>query len=395
MEQLNTYINDLKNTIDQIPVDLIEEVIVILQRARLNGKQVFVMGNGGSASTASHFVCDLAKNTRKRGLPLFRVFGLTDNMAIFSAYANDEGYENVFSQQLNNLLDPLDVVIAISASGNSSNILKGVELANSRGAITIGFTGMTGGKLKDMANLVVHIPSMRIEQVEDVHLMLEHMICSSINHIEMPVTPEVIPAIVPSSVEFFSDSLAEDLFRIPVKINEKFAERGDADLLRMISKEFADKIDLHEMLSRILGLTVSYIGAASGSIVVLDEKGEVIDGALAYAGQIRDKPTKYMSNTTQHGLAGWVIENRQAALVEDTTEDPRWLPRSGERGLESSRSAICVPLFTQDRVIGVLTLTSMPANRFTMEDLSLLTTITLALSYSFSSHGLLKNNPTH
>jgi hypothetical protein len=101
-------------------------------------------------------------------------------MAIFSAYANDEGYENVFSQQLNNLLNPKDVVIAISASGNSPNVIQGVELANQRGAITIAFTGMTGGKLKDLANVVVHIPSMRIEQVEDVHLMLEHMICNAV-----------------------------------------------------------------------------------------------------------------------------------------------------------------------------------------------------------------------
>ena len=99
------------------------DVITTLQRARMQGKQVFVMGNDGSATTASHFVCDLAKNTRREGLPHFWVIGLTDNMAIFSAYANDEGYENVFTQQLANLVNPGDIAIGISASGNSKNVI--------------------------------------------------------------------------------------------------------------------------------------------------------------------------------------------------------------------------------------------------------------------------------
>jgi len=180
MKIVEQYLQDIKNTLDQIPLDHIEEVIHILQKARLDHKQVFIMGNGGSASTASHFVCDLAKNTQRQGWPNFRAIGLTDNMAIFSAYANDEGYENVFSQQLNNLLQPGDVVIAISGSGNSANILHAVELANSKGAVTIGITGMTGGKLKSLAQVVIYVPNYRIDQVEDIHLMLEHMICRAL-----------------------------------------------------------------------------------------------------------------------------------------------------------------------------------------------------------------------
>ena len=93
MENIQSYISTLHQTIDQLPQGLIAEVINILQKARMQRNQVFIMGNGGSASTASHFVCDLAKNTRHEGLPHYRVIGLTDNMAIFSAYANDEGYE--------------------------------------------------------------------------------------------------------------------------------------------------------------------------------------------------------------------------------------------------------------------------------------------------------------
>jgi D-sedoheptulose 7-phosphate isomerase len=119
MNPVTRYIRQLQTTLDELPVEQIERVIDILYEARLSGKQVFIMGNGGSASTASHFVCDLAKNTRYPGWPHFRVIGLTDNMALFSALANDDGYENVFAQQLESLVRPGDIVIGISTSGNS------------------------------------------------------------------------------------------------------------------------------------------------------------------------------------------------------------------------------------------------------------------------------------
>ena len=180
MEFIHNYISTLQQTMDQLPQSLISDVIHILQRARMQGSQVFIMGNGGSASTASHFVCDLAKNTRREGLPHFRAIGLTDNMEIFSAYANDEGYENVFSQQLINLIRPGDIVIAISASGNSKNVLNAVEEARKYGVTTIGFTGFDGGRLGQMADVHIHVRSNIIEHVEDIHLMLEHMIVRAI-----------------------------------------------------------------------------------------------------------------------------------------------------------------------------------------------------------------------
>ncbi|MCK6540572.1 MAG: SIS domain-containing protein [Anaerolineales bacterium] len=180
MEHIQNYISALQQTMDQLPKPLIAEVIRVLQRARMRGSQVFIMGNGGSASTASHFVCDLAKNTRRDGLPHFRAIGLADNMEIFSAYANDEGYENVFSQQLVNLIGPGDVVIAISASGNSKNVVRAVEEARKYNAITIGFTGFTGGRLGQLVDIHIHVRSEIIEHVEDIHLMLEHMIVRAI-----------------------------------------------------------------------------------------------------------------------------------------------------------------------------------------------------------------------
>ena len=176
MEQIATYISLLQQTLDRLPNDLIAQVIDILHRARMNGKQVFIMGNGGSASTASHFVCDLAKNTRKDNIPHYRVIGLTDNMAIFSAYANDDGYENVFAQQLANLIKPNDVVIGISASGNSQNVLNAIVEAKKYNATTIAFTGFDGGHLGQMVNINIHVKSDIIEHVEDIHLILEHMI---------------------------------------------------------------------------------------------------------------------------------------------------------------------------------------------------------------------------
>lgn len=202
MEQIRNYISVLQQTMDQLPMHLIADVIHVLQDARMQGNQVLIMGNGGSASTASHFVCDLAKNTRREGLPHFRVIGLTDNMAIFSAYANDEGYENAFSQQLASLIKPGDVVIGISASGNSMNVINAMEVAQKHNVKTIGFTGFDGGRLGRMVNINVHVKSNIIEHVEDIHLMLEHMIIKSIKEKGLPA--ENI-AIAQLSADVFSD----------------------------------------------------------------------------------------------------------------------------------------------------------------------------------------------
>lgn len=186
MEPITNYIHVLQQTLDILPKGLIAQVIDILQHARISGKQVFIMGNGGSASTASHFVCDLAKNTRTEGIPHYRVIGLTDNMAIFSAYANDEGYENVFAQQLANLIKPEDVVIGISASGNSPNVLNAMVEAKKYNATTIAFTGFDGGRLGQMVKFNIHVNSNIIEHVEDIHLILEHMIVKAIKEQARP-----------------------------------------------------------------------------------------------------------------------------------------------------------------------------------------------------------------
>lgn len=180
MERVTNYLTLLQQSMEQLPKDTIVRVIELLHSARLSGRQIFIMGNGGSASTATHFVCDLAKNTRHNAWPHFKAIGLSDNMAVFSAYANDEGYENVFSQQLANFVTPEDIVIAISASGNSQNVLNGIMLAKSQNAITIGFTGFDGGRLASLVDININVNSNTIEHVEDVHLILEHIIVKSL-----------------------------------------------------------------------------------------------------------------------------------------------------------------------------------------------------------------------
>jgi D-sedoheptulose 7-phosphate isomerase len=392
MNVINQYFEEIKFTIDRIPAEKIEEIISILMQARINRQQIFIMGNGGSASTASHFVCDLAKNTRNNGLPGFRVIGLTDNMAIFSAYANDEGYETVFSQQLNNLLQPGDVVIAISASGNSRNVLQAVDMANQKGGKTIAFTGMSGGPLKQCAQTVIHVPSYKIDQVEDIHLVLEHIICRTLMELADAAGGERIEILPPKEAaeQNDPDELVGELFRKVFQMVQRggsidAVQEARAEIIQKICDEFSTQNVLHDLLSRILALTLQYFGAVGGSIVVLDENSEVIDGALAYGGEIQKRKTGQLTDTVSRGLAGWVIENNQPALVANTQQDPRWMPNHWDANLDLSRSAISVPLATQDRIIGVLTLTRLQANRFTVEDLSLLTFITQALSCSLES----------
>ena len=191
-DEIIRYINGLQLSLNELPADRIEKVINALHEARMNSRTIFIMGNGGSASTAAHFVCDLAKGTREEGWPMFKVIGLSDNMAIFSAYANDEGYENVFAQQLASFVEADDIVIGISASGNSVNVLNAIELGNKVGARTIGMTGFDGGQLRKMVDIDIHIPSDCIEHVEDIHLMLEHLICKAIKEMDAGDTDDIL-----------------------------------------------------------------------------------------------------------------------------------------------------------------------------------------------------------
>ena len=151
-------------------------VIETLWQAYQEDRQVFIIGNGGSASTASHMQCDFAKGICVDGQRRFRAMSLTDNVALMTAIGNDVSYEKVFTDQLKVFLHRGDVLVAITASGNSPNILDAVQYANAQGATTIGLIGFGGGKLKAMVHHNVTVCSRNYGHVEDVHMTLDHLI---------------------------------------------------------------------------------------------------------------------------------------------------------------------------------------------------------------------------
>jgi D-sedoheptulose 7-phosphate isomerase len=177
-EAISAYLSDMQTTLSNLPIDTIEEVVRLLRQARTQKKRVFLFGNGGSAATASHLACDLAKGTSINGNPRLRTMALTDNMPLISAWANDSSYENIFAQQLQDHVEPGDIVIGISGSGKSINVLNAIKVARTAGAITVGLTGFDGGDLKSLADICIIVPDNSIDQVEDVHLMLGHVITS-------------------------------------------------------------------------------------------------------------------------------------------------------------------------------------------------------------------------
>ncbi len=174
MATIRNYLSGVSTTLDKLPVEVIAQVVEVLKEARMKGKRMYIFGNGGSAATASHFACDLSKGTI--GKSRIKALALTDNMPLFSAWANDTNYQSVFAEQLENLIEPGDIAIGISGSGNSSNVLNGVKVAISKGAITIGFIGFDGGELKGITDIAIIVPSHNMEQVEDIHLLIGHII---------------------------------------------------------------------------------------------------------------------------------------------------------------------------------------------------------------------------
>ena len=177
---IKNYIDGLSICLKELSHRDIVEVADIIFKAYEKSKQIFVLGNGGSASTASHFVRDLRMGTVVSGKKRLRTTSLTDNVAMITSLANDIGYNSVFKEQLVDQLEEGDVVIGISASGNSPNVLSAMEYARENGAITIALTGFDGGKLKELADKAIIVSSCDYGQVEDVHLSLDHIITCAV-----------------------------------------------------------------------------------------------------------------------------------------------------------------------------------------------------------------------
>lgn len=195
--QIEQYWSGLGALAQAMPCRQIARAAELLLDCYRHDGSIFILGNGGSAATASHFACDLAKGTRCEGRRPFRVVPLTDNVPLLTAWGNDTSYDRVFAEQLHSLVRMDDVVICISASGNSPNVLAAAEVANEAGARTIAMSGRTGGRLRRLCKMSILVPADPIELVEDGHLVIAHSLCVALREklrSESPLPIEQRPA---------------------------------------------------------------------------------------------------------------------------------------------------------------------------------------------------------
>lgn len=174
------HLEAVKHALSRIPLSDVARVVDAVRTAQALGRHIYILGNGGSASTATHFACDLSKATVVKGRRRMRVTSLTDNVALLTALANDISYEDVFAEPIRSLVNSGDLVIAISASGNSPNVIRGIRAAREQGAVTVGLAGFSGGRLIQIVDISVHVKHDDYGVVEDCHLVLEHAITASV-----------------------------------------------------------------------------------------------------------------------------------------------------------------------------------------------------------------------
>ncbi len=173
---VESYFGRLRDTLDRIPLERIERIGEILCGPSPHNKQVFVIANGGTAATASHMACDLGKNTIGPNQRRFRILSLTDNTPLLTALANDIGYDHVFSEQLVNLIRPGDVLIVITGSGRSPNILEAMRYSRSRSATVIALLGFDGGPARELADELILVPTDDYGLIEDLHMIFNHVL---------------------------------------------------------------------------------------------------------------------------------------------------------------------------------------------------------------------------
>lgn len=195
MDMVERYLEEIERAVRLIDRGAVRGVVDALFACWLRGGTTFIIGNGGSAATASHMMNDLTKCTIVDGASRFRALALTDNVPTMTAFANDLAYEEIFVEPLRAHLDPGDVLVALSGSGNSPNVLRAVAFAKQRGAFTVGLCGDRGGRLAETADLAVKIPAERIGQQEDGHLILNHAIALALyDRIAETVAPSLAEA---------------------------------------------------------------------------------------------------------------------------------------------------------------------------------------------------------
>jgi D-sedoheptulose 7-phosphate isomerase len=191
---LREYLGQVREALAAVSEEEVLRIGEALLRARRRGSTVYLLGNGGSAATASHAANDLTKTGSADDGPALRTVSLPDNVSMLTAWANDTSFENVFSAQLEALLRPGDLVVAISGSGNSPNVLRAVETARKMDALSVGLTGFAGGRLREMVDLSVVVPGLAQGPIEDVHLILVHVLTEILKRAELQQAAPAIAA---------------------------------------------------------------------------------------------------------------------------------------------------------------------------------------------------------
>ena len=170
------YLDDLKQAVNSIDLQVVEEMLGILAQCREQGRFIWVIGNGGSALAASHFAVDLGKGASYGRERRFPVIALTESLGTITAYGNDTSYNHIFVEQLKNVVRPGDVLVALSGSGNSENVIQALEYCRENGVITLGLTGKTGGRLAQMCDYVFQADTDHMGRIEDLHMIVVHLI---------------------------------------------------------------------------------------------------------------------------------------------------------------------------------------------------------------------------
>ncbi len=174
------YIEELRAILERLDYAMIDRFTETIWRGYEQGKTLFIFGNGGSAALASHLATDMGKGTIAKERERFRVVSLTDNVPLMTAWANDFGYENIFAEQIRGVAQPGDVALAISGSGNSENVVRGIAAAREAGATVMAITGFDGGRVKELCELRLIVPSHNMQHVEDAHLCAAHAIFTAV-----------------------------------------------------------------------------------------------------------------------------------------------------------------------------------------------------------------------
>jgi len=353
------YRKQLDECYAEIPLEKVERVADILMRARREDRRIFFLGNGGSATTASHMAVDFGKGTAVAGRPRFRAVSLTDNVGLITAWSNDASYESIFKEQLENLLEPSDVVVAISASGNSPNVLRAVEFARKRGAITIGLIGFGGGKLKDLVDVDVSISSRNYGQVEDVHLTLDHILSQYLKaRIELELGVKDVQAVTDSYLKFFfseppsSGTRSAILLDRDGVINERVVGGYVTDW-----KEFKFREGIKQAMASLEGLDLPIVVISNQACVEkrLVSPGDLEDITRRFVEEFRESGVQidavyYCPHTSEQGCncrkprsglieaaaLEWKIDLTRSVFIGDSASD-----------LQAARALHCPSVFVR------------------------------------------------